>query len=328
MQIFHHIEEINLAGPTYLTIGNFDGLHRGHQALIEQMQAEAKRDGHADACTALMTFEPHPVLFFRPDTPLHLLTTPRERIELAANLGIDVGIIQPFDQQTAALSARDFMQMLVSHVGLYCLVVGPDFALGRKREGTIDVLRSLGDELGYRVVVIEPVHASDEEVRSFNIRRHLYEGDVVHAQRLLGRVYTVSGVVVDGDKRGRTIGVPTANLDIPSARILPADGVYATWAWIGRPGESKPYGSATNIGVRPTVDGTQRRVEAHLFDFPPPGESGDLYGQTLTVGFVARLRGEQRFNGLDELVAQIQRDLHAAREILANQNPGESVPHQ
>ncbi|MEZ4639163.1 MAG: riboflavin kinase [Caldilineaceae bacterium] len=250
MQIFHHIEEINLAGPTYLTIGNFDGLHRGHQALIEQMQAEAKRDGHADACTALMTFEPHPVLFFRPDTPLHLLTTPRERIELAANLGIDVGIIQPFDQQTAALSARDFMQMLVSHVGLYCLVVGPDFALGRKREGTIDVLRSLGDELGYRVVVIEPVHASDEEVRSFNIRRHLYEGDVVHAQRLLGRVYTVSGVVVDGDKRGRTIGVPTANLDIPCSHTPRRRRLC--YVGVGRlPRRTKPYGSATNIKGAP-----------------------------------------------------------------------------
>jgi riboflavin kinase/FMN adenylyltransferase len=317
MQIFHRIEDVNLAGPTFLTIGNFDGLHRGHQTLIERMQAEAQLDECPQICTALMTFDPHPLAFFRPDTILQLLTSPLERLEQAAELGVDVGIIQPFDQQTAALSAREFMQLLVTHLGLTCLVVGPDFALGHNREGNIETLRRLGEEMGYRVVVIEPVHASDEEVRSLTIRRHLQNGDVVQAQRLLGRPYTISGTVVDGDKRGRTIGVPTANLQISPDRILPADGVYATWTWIGSVGDSPRYAGATNIGVRPTVDGTQRRVETHLFDFPPPGESGDLYGRTLTVAFAARLRGEQRFNGIDELVAQIHRDLAAAREILA-----------
>lgn len=317
MQIFHRIEDVNLAGPTFLTIGNFDGLHRGHQALIQRMQAEAQLDERPQICTALMTFDPHPLAFFRPDTILQLLTSPLERLEQAAKLGVDVGIIQPFDQQTAALSAREFMQLLVTRLGLTCLVVGPDFALGHNREGNIETLRRLGEEMGYRVVVIEPVHASDEEVRSLTIRRHLQNGDVVQAQRLLGRPYTISGTVVDGDKRGRTIGVPTANLQTAPDRILPADGVYATWTWIGSVSDSPRYAGATNIGVRPTVDGTQRRVETHLFDFPPPGESGDLYGRMLTVAFAARLRGEQRFNGIDELVAQIHRDLAAAREILA-----------
>lgn len=320
MQIFHGIKDVNLPGPTFLTIGNFDGLHRGHQALIERMKAEAQRDGRPQTCTALMTFDPHPLAFFRPDTILQLLTNPLERLEQAAKLGVDVGIVQPFDQETAALTAREFMQLLVTHLGLTCLVVGPDFALGHNREGNIETLHQLGAEMGYQVVVIEPVHASEEEVRSLTIRRHLQNGDVIQAQRLLGRPYTINGLVVDGDKRGRTIGVPTANLQIAPDRILPADGVYATWAWVGSPCDSVLYASATNIGVRPTVDGTQRRIETHLFDFPPPGESGDLYGDTLTVAFAARLRGEQRFNGLDELVAQIHRDLTAAREILSVPN--------
>ncbi len=316
MQIFRSVQDANLPGPTFLTIGNFDGLHRGHQALIQRMQIEAAADSHASACTAIMTFDPHPMALFRPDTPLQLLTSAQQRLDLAAELGVDVGIVHPFDRETAELSAREFMEMLVAHLGLVCLVVGPDFALGRNRSGSIDVLTELGKELGYRVIVLSPVLASQEEVRSLTIRGYLVGGDVAQAQRLLGRPYAVSGIVVSGDRRGRTIGVPTANLLVPSDRILPADGVYATWTWLGQPEHSERFASATNIGVRPTVDGTTRQVETHLFDFPPPNESGDLYGETLTIQFVARLRGEQRFDGLDALVAQIRRDLVQARQIL------------
>jgi riboflavin kinase/FMN adenylyltransferase len=317
IQIYHDVREASLSGPTFLTIGNFDGLHRGHQSLIAQLQRTAAEDNRPGACTALMTFDPHPLALFRPQMPLQLLTSPQERVELAGDLGVDIGIIHPFDRTTAGLSPREFMQMLVTHLGLAALVVGPDFALGRNRSGTLDVLTQLGKELNYRVVVINPVSYKGEEVRSLAVRQHLSTGDVIRAAQLLGRPYSVPGVVIHGDRRGRTIGVPTANLQTPSDRMLPADGVYATWTWLGRPGHSRRFASATNIGVRPTVDGSQRRVETHLFDFPPPDESGDLYDHELTVQFIEWLRGEERFANLDALVAQIQSDLVQARQILA-----------
>jgi riboflavin kinase/FMN adenylyltransferase len=316
IQLYRDVREASLPGPTFLTIGNFDGLHRGHQALIAQLQRAAAEDGRPGARTAMMTFEPHPLTLFRPDMSLQLLTSPQERVELAGDLGVDIGIIHPFNRETAALSPRAFMQMLVDHLGLAALVVGPDFALGRNRSGTIDVLSQLGEELGYRVAVIEPIGWEGEEVRSLAIRQHLQSGNVTRAAHLLGRPYGVSGVVISGDQRGRTIGVPTANLRTPADRLLPADGVYATWTWLGKPGHSPRFASATNVGVRPTVDGSQRLVETHLFDFPPPGESGDLYGREVTVQFVEWLRGEKRFPNLDALVAQIQSDLAQARQIL------------
>jgi riboflavin kinase / FMN adenylyltransferase len=316
MQIYHNIRDAHLSGPTYLTLGNFDGLHRGHQALIQRLKNEAAQDGRPDSKTALVTFEPHPLTLFRPDVPLQLLTSPQERVELAGEMGVDIGVIQPFNQQIASLLPREFMQMLVDHLGLTAMVVGPDFALGRNRSGTLSLLSALGEELGYRLVVLDPVSWADEEVRSLAVRQHLLDGDVEGAGALLGRFYRVPGVVVEGDGRGRTIGIPTANLQTPEDRLLPADSVYATWAWLGKPGHGQRFASATNVGIRPTVNGSVRRVEAHLFDFPPPGESGDLYGQELTLEFVKRLRGEKRFESLDELVKQIHHDLEEARRVL------------
>ncbi len=317
MQIFDDVHNANLAGPTFLTIGNFDGVHRGHQMLLRRLQ-EAAQSGAGQ--TALLTFDPHPMALLRPDLPLQLLTTPVERLELAAELGIDVGILQPFTAQIAALSPRTFMEMLVQHLGVAALVVGPDFALGRNRAGTLDVLAVLGKELGYELIVLNPVLWEGVEVRSLSVRQHLLAGDVEGAAALLGRFYAVPGEVVHGDGRGRTIGVPTANVATADDRLLPANGVYATWCTLERGGTLQRFASATNIGVRPTVDGTQRRVESHLLDFPPPGESGDLYGQTVRVEFVARLRGEQKFASLDALVNQIQADLVQARHSLAVPN--------
>jgi riboflavin kinase / FMN adenylyltransferase len=321
MQIYYDIRDAYLSGPTYLTLGNFDGLHRGHQALIRRLQSEAAQDSHPGTRTALLTFEPHPLTLFRPDVPLQLLTSSQERVELAGELGVDIGVIQPFNREVASLLPRDFMQMLVDHLGLAALVVGPDFALGRNRSGTLDVLAALGEELGYRLIVLEPVAWTGEEVRSLAVRQHLLDGDVEGAGELLGRFYRVPGVVVVGDGRGRTIGVPTANLQTPADRLLPADSVYATWAWLGKPGQGRRFASATNVGVRPTVDGTARRVETHLFDFPPPGESGDIYGQEVILEFVKRLRGEKRFESFDALVKQIHEDLAEARQILQTSSP-------
>lgn len=314
MRILRDIREADLPGPTFLTIGNFDGLHRGHQTLLARLAANAAA---VQATSAILTFDPHPLTVLRPGVSLHLLTTPEERLSLAAVQGIGAGIIQPFTPELAELSPRDFLGLLVEHLGLAGLTVGPDFALGRNRAGTLDVLAALGQEMGFALDVVQPVLVNGEEVRSFAIRQALGEGDVERAAGMLGRLYTVSGPVVSGDRRGRTIQVPTANIQTATDRLLPADGVYATRVWLGDQAAGPRLAGVTNIGMRPTVGGTERRVECHIFDFPRPGESGEIYGQQLTLGFVRRLRAEQRFPDLAGLIAQIHVDIAQAQAILA-----------
>lgn len=315
-QFIRDVRTVSIPGPTFLTIGNFDGLHRGHQALIQRLRQEA--DAHnPTAQIGLLTFDPHPLRILRPEIALRLLTTPQERIALAGEQGVDLGIIQPFDSEIANFSPRQFLAMLRDHLGLAGLVVGPDFALGKGRSGTLDVLAALGEEMGFRLRVLDEIRQTGVEVRSLTVRQRLKAGDVAGAGELLGRPYRVMGEVVYGDGRGRTIGVPTANLDVPDDRMLPQNGVYATWAWIGQPAQGAAWMGATNIGIRPTVDGTVQRVECHLIDFPPPGQSGDLYGQEVTLAFIDRLRGEQKFTSLDALVSQIHQDIEQARTILS-----------
>ena len=276
------------------------------------------------ARTGLITFSPHPLALLRPATELQLLTTPRERLRLAGKQGIDLGVIQPFTPETATLSPADFMNQLQEHLGMVGLVVGPDFAMGRNRSGDLATLRALGDELGYTLHTIDPIDIDGRAVRSSVIRTDLRAGNVEDAAYLLGRPYHATGTVVEGDKRGRTIGIPTANIKTRSDKLLPADGVYATRAYILPDSEDnrdndnlgtwQRYASVTNLGLRPTVDGSHRWLEAHLLDFPRAGDSSDLYGRTIRIEFLRRLRGEQRFAGLDELLAQIQRDIAAARK--------------
>jgi riboflavin kinase/FMN adenylyltransferase len=314
-QFIRDVRTVHIDGPTFLTIGNFDGLHRGHQALIQRLRQEA--NAHApNTLTGLLTFDPHPMRILRPEVALRMLTTPGERVALAGGYGVDLGIIQPFDQEIANFSPRQFLTMLQTHLGLAGLVVGPDFALGKGRSGTLDVLADLGEEMGFRLAVLDEIHQAGTEVRSLTVRQRLKAGDVAGAGDLLGRPYQVTGVVEHGDGRGRTIGVPTANLNVPQDRMLPQNGVYATWAWVGQPDHGKAWMGATNIGIRPTVDGTVQRVECHLIDFPDPGQSDDLYGKEITLAFIARLRGEQKFTSLDALVSQIHQDIDQTRATL------------
>lgn len=316
MRIFHDIREADLPGPTFLTLGNFDGLHRGHQMLLTRLRDNALAQ---NGLSAILTFDPHPLTVLRPHTPLELLTSPTERLALAADQNIGLGVIQPFTPEFAQLEPKPFLELLFKHLGVRGLTVGPDFALGRNRSGTLDVLSALGRELGITLDVVQPVQVAGQEVRSFAIRQAVRAGEVDRVAAMLGRVYTIGGPVIHGNQRGRTIGVPTANLSIPPERLLPGDGVYATWAWIGQPTHARRLASVTNIGMRPTIGGTERRVESHLFDFPGPGQEGDLYGQSVTLGFVQRLRQEQRFASFDLLVAQIQTDIAQARALLRNQ---------
>lgn len=322
LQLLTDIRSVQLRRPTALTIGNFDGIHRGHQALLRELRrvatalTAANSNGVEPVAGGMLTFHPHPLAVLRPEISHKLLTTPWERLHLAGELGLDVGIVQPFTRQTATLEAAEFMGLLKRHLKLAALVVGPDFALGRNRSGNLDVLSALGRELDYQVIVIEPVEWQDRSVRSSHIRGLLAEGKVEEAADLLGRLYHVTGKVIIGDRRGRQIGIPTANLQPPPDKLWPADGVYATRTWIHGLDHPRVYASVTNLGTRPTVDGLHHRFETHLLDFPSSGEDGDLYGKTLTVEFTHRLRGEKKFDGLAELVAQIHTDIATARDLL------------
>jgi len=285
--------------------GNHDGVHLGHQALLARGRDRAERQG---ASTVALFFDPHPAAVLAPDRAPPALTTPERREELLLSLGADAVHRQAFDVGFAAQSPEEFVErVLVRELSAVSVVVGPDFRFGKGRAGDFDTLRALGRDHGFDVTRVAPIELEGERVSSTRIRTRLAEGDVEMATRLLGRVPDVAGTVVPGDQRGRTIGFPTANLDC-EAVVLPADGVYAVVARL-EGGEGLVHGVA-NLGVRPTF-AAGRSVEVHLFDFDQ-----DVYDRTMRVGFVARLRGEQKFDGLDALVAQIEKDAALARERL------------
>jgi riboflavin kinase/FMN adenylyltransferase len=302
-----------LPSPTYLTIGSYDGVHLGHQALIRSLVASARQEG---ALAGLLTFDPHPLRVLRPEIPMVRLTSIPERRDILAALGLDFMVVLPFTAETAATTAADFVADLVRHLALRALWIGPDFALGRGRQGNADRLAELGAASGFDVRVIEPYELEGGLVRSSRIRALLTEsGAVDRAARLLGRPYQVWGPVALGAKRGRTLGFPTANLQLPDDRLVPAYGVYACWAWRqdqAIAGMLPGYPAVVNIGVRPSFDNGAPSVEAFLLDF-----EGDLYGETLGLSFIERLRSERRFESLDALIAQIRSDAEAARQILA-----------
>lgn len=305
MKIVDNLAKVNLQQETILTIGAFDGVHRGHQALINTIVKRARATGRL---AALITFHPHPVVVLAPDRAPPYLTTPGEKAALLERLGVDLVVLLPFDRRLAATTARDFMEMVSRHLRVRELWVGSDFALGRNREGTVPRLRELGQELGYEVHVIEPVLGSGEVISSSRIRALLREGFIEDATRLLGRYPSLSGEVVTGAHRGHKLGFPTANLEVRPERAIPADGVYAVFAVLG----PERYPGVANVGVRPSFDNGQRLVETHIFDFDQ-----DIYGCDLVVEFVARLREERRFADIQELIAQMKRDTEIARQILA-----------
>ncbi len=303
-----------LSAPAFLTIGSFDGVHLGHQALIHNLVTAARQEG---GLAGLLTFDPHPVSVLRPEIATPRLTSIAERRDILAALGLDFMVVLPFTRETAATPAADFVADLVRHLALRALWIGPDFALGRGREGNAARLAELGATWGYDVQVIEPYELSGGLVRSSRIRALLTEsGAVEMAARLLGRPYQVWGPVVVGARRGRTLGFPTANVELPADRLIPAYGVYACWAWRANhaiDGMAPGYPAVVNIGVRPSFDNGAPSIEAFLLDF-----DDDIYGETLGLSFVERLRGEQRFASIGALIAQIQADAATARDILTH----------
>ena len=298
------LTEIDEQHPTFVAIGSFDGVHLGHQAVLQSMVAAAKEAG---VRTAVLTFFPHPkrVLFNLTD-PYYLCTLD-DRVQWIANTGIDIVISHPFNDEVRTTRAADFVEQLCQHLQMRQLW-GGNFALGYKREGDVPFLRALGEEKGYTVELVNSmVEYGGELVSSSRVRDCLQAGNVADVAGCLGRPYQISGIIIKGDQRGRTIGFPTANFDYWTEQLLPANGVYATYAWVG---ETR-YPAATNVGIRPTVNGHHVTVEAHLLDF-----DGDLYGQTLRLEFINRVRAEKKFSGLDELKAQIDHDVQQIRTQL------------
>lgn len=292
---------------TVVTVGSFDGVHRGHEAVLREIAARARA---ADRHSVLVTFDPHPMAVVNPAAAPPLLTTGPERREILAQTGLDYAVLLRFDRALAAMSPEAFVRdILVRGCGMRELVIGHDHGFGRGRQGDVELLRRLGRELGFAVDVVPALEADGHPVSSTWVRRAVAGGDLALAARLLGRNYFATGQVVPGDGRGKTIGFPTANLaGIPARKLLPPDGVYAVRVeWRGGHADGM-----MNQGGRPTFQQAERSLEVHLLDF-----TGDLYGEWLKVQWVARLRDVQRFPSPEALRAQLERDRSSARAALA-----------
>lgn len=304
MRFVHRFEEAQLNEDSVVTIGSFDGVHRGHQALIKQVRAAALQTPRA---AIVITFFPHPSVVLGRAQPYYL-TAPEEKLVQLNQTGVDLLIELPFTPETAQVRAADFVDQLVRQLRMRELWIGHDFALGYQREGNAEFLAKLGESRGFAVHAVDPLTNDGEIISSSNVRAALRAGDVAHAAQLLGRPFRLSGKVVTGDGRGKTIGIPTANLEVWQDHAIPTNGVYACRAWVGH----IPHRAAVNIGTRPTVtDETRRTIEAHLLDVDK-----DLYGLNIALDFFERLRGEQKFASVQELVAQIKLDVETTRSLL------------
>lgn len=296
------LNQVQEQRPTFLAIGSFDGVHRGHQQLLQEMVAAARRAG---ARTAALTFFPHPRRVIRGEDGRFYLTTLAQREALLVEQGLDLLITHPFNEEVRHTRAADFVDSLCQYLDMRQLW-GGNFALGYKREGDVPFLRNLGRKRGFTVNVVETMARwNNELVSSSRIRQSVSQGNVEDAAGCLGRPYRLPGRVIKGQQRGQSIGFPTANLAVWKEQLLPGNGVYAGYAWV----DGRRYSAATNVGTRPTVDGQSLSVEAHLLDY-----EGDLYGREIALDFISRLRPEQKFNGLEALVAQITADVAEVRQ--------------
>lgn len=292
-----------------VTLGNFDGVHLGHQRIFKLLKEKARLIGGA---SVVYTFEPHPVKVLYPEKRMPLITSYRERAELVERLGVEVLISAPFDLEFANIGAKEFVRdILVRALGVKAVLVGYDYAFGRNREGDIDLLRAMGREMGFEVEVVPPVMLNGSVVSSSRIRSVIEEeGDVALASRMMGREYAVVGSVMEGHRRGKSLGYPTANLRVQS-ELVPKPGVYVVRVDVC----GGLLGGMANLGTNPTFGDEGLSFEVHIFDF-----QGDLYGRELKVFFVERLRDERRFPSVDELVQQLKRDETLSRTILSERS--------
>ena len=289
-----------------ITVGNFDGVHIGHQGLLKEVK---KRADKMSGTSIVLTFEPHPLKVLK-EKKIPLITPFERKIELIEKLGIDVVICLPFTREFSKVSAREFVEeILLKKIGMREIVVGYDYTFGHKREGNIDLLKKLGDELGFKVCILGPILVDNMIVSSTRIRNLIMEGELEKVKTLLNRYYQVSGEVIAGhDRGGRLLGFPTANLKLVN-EVFPKNGVYVVEVIYN----NKVYGGVTNIGFKPTFGNDALSVETHILDFDQ-----NIYGKKIKLNFIKRLRNEKKFSSIEALAAQIKRDIEEARKILQN----------
>jgi riboflavin kinase/FMN adenylyltransferase len=317
MRVWHGLDQVSPDfGPAVVTIGNFDGVHRGHQEVLAHAKARAAELGGLPVVA--LTFDPHPIVVLRPDRAPAMLSRPEERAELLTRYGADAVLILPFDKGVAGWSPEEFIErVLVGALHAKAIVVGENFRFGHKAAGHVDTLVAAGARDGFQVEGLS-LAGDAQPWSSTYIRERIAEGDVEAAAEALGRPLRVTGVVVEGDKRGRELGYPTANIPADPTAAVPLDGVYAGWLTVlepaaGAPSYGEPLPAAISVGSNPTFDGVDRRVESYVLD----RDDLELYGARIAVDFVARLRGSQiRFDSIDELLVQMKADVDGARRIL------------
>ncbi len=292
---------------TVITVGTFDGIHRGHWAVLQEIRRRALESGRR---SVLVTFHPHPLRIVRPDQAPPLLTTPAEKKEILAETGLDYAVFLSFNHILAAYSPRRFVEeILLGRLGVQELVIGYDHGFGQGRSGDVDTLRTIGEELGFVVDVVSPISSRDVPVSSSRIRNALLDGKVEVAQEGLGRPYCMRGLVIRGDGRGRKLGFPTANLRVPlNGKLIPPPGVYAVRGGLRR----GVFGGALHIGPRPTFSGSPPTIELHLLDF-----EGDVYGEEIRVEFIRHLREVRPFSSASALVEQLKSDIESTRAALS-----------
>ena len=304
MRIERELEQAHIDRDSVLTIGVFDGVHRGHQSLISKVIAEADARG---AVSGVVTFRNHPDSVLNPNFQPQYITSVEERIRLIEELGVDFVVPVTFDMNVAGLRAGKFARLLRSGLRMRGLVVGPDFAMGYRREGNVEALSSLGGELGFSVSVVDLLSEGGDAVHSTSIRKAIVNGSVGDAAKKLGRNFSISGTVVTGEKLGRTLGFPTANIEVGPSMAIPGNGIYATIAVV----DGERHMAATSIGTRPTFDGKGRTIEAFLLGFDK-----NLYNRQLRLEFVHRLRDELKFESVDDLLKQMELDVEQTRTLL------------
>lgn len=288
-----------------VTLGNFDGLHLGHQELVRMVIRRARE---ISGRSVVVTFRPHPLKVLAPEKCPPLISIYEEKIQLFEKLGIDVLVKIPFSLRFAEMTPRQFVkEVLCDTLGAKDIFVGYNYRFGKGREGTTQTLKLMGKEFGFTVHEVDQISLNGEVISSTKIRQLLSDGEVEHAARLLGRPYAITGIVIKGDSRGKTLGFPTANIASKHS-IIPADGVYAVKLLV----RDRCLDGIVNIGVRPTFDTHSRAIEAHVFNF-----NEDLYGEEITLFFIRRIREEKKFASAEDLADQITRDISSAKEILA-----------
>jgi riboflavin kinase/FMN adenylyltransferase len=301
--------------PHALTIGNFDGVHRGHQYLIQRVIDDARQRGVA---SLVVTFEPHPTTVLRPDLPFHRLTSPEQKLQILRSSGVNDVAIVPFDREFAALEPEVFLQMLVATVQPVAVFVGSGFRFGRGRSGDGETIAAFGETHGFETTVVQRLQDGDVTISSSAVREALAHGNIARANACLGRRYRLVGTVEHGAARGRELGFPTANLLLPREACIPSDGIYAGFAHVSDRSIG-PRAAMIYIGSSPTFENGERQVEVNILDF-----TGDLYTQDLEVEFVAWIRGDRAFESAEALAAQMHDDEATTRAVLAGSQSEES----